>query len=130
MNNCGDCNECCIVFKIEDLNKEIHTPCEHLCEKGCGIYETRPDACRKFQCLYLISDWDESLRPDKSGIMIGHFPDGYKALRLKDEVNIEMIDKIKHLNTMKGIKIEGLDARNPTIKIDIEELNTHSTTEN
>jgi Fe-S-cluster containining protein len=28
----------------------IHSPCQHLSESGCGIYETRPNKCREYEC--------------------------------------------------------------------------------
>ncbi len=42
---------------------------------GCQIYETRPTACRDFNCLWLRGEvaGDESSRPDKLGVMFDSF---------------------------------------------------------
>jgi hypothetical protein len=44
--------------------------CEHLTDKGCGIYEDRFPVCRKFKCCWLedpIGFFKESDRPDQLG---------------------------------------------------------------
>jgi hypothetical protein len=38
--------------------------------KGCSCYDTRPDSCRKFRCLWLDSQMPEDLRPDQSKIVL------------------------------------------------------------
>lgn len=51
---CGDCSLCCKLMAIPELNKPRDSWCDHVIKKhGCGIYETRPGACRAFQCLWL-----------------------------------------------------------------------------
>jgi uncharacterized protein len=57
---CGACTMCCQVLRIEELAKPELTACrhlgQHLCATsaggGCGIYDTRPEACREFYCGY------------------------------------------------------------------------------
>ncbi len=62
---CMSCTACCTYLRIEsqpgyttrydtgeDIAKAAGIPCRYLTEKGCGIYEVRPQLCRKFQC-----DW-------------------------------------------------------------------------
>jgi hypothetical protein len=84
---CGPCRACCVALKIEapELRKKSGTPCGHLVEKGCGIYESRPQVCRDFLCGWrLLPELDTSWRPDLSGVMLlrlseKELPAGYRA---------------------------------------------------
>ena len=84
---CGPCQACCVVLKIEAsaLRKKSGTPCAHLAQKGCGIYETRPLVCRDFLCGWrLLPELDMSWRPDLSGVMLlrlsgNEVPAAYRA---------------------------------------------------
>lgn len=70
---CGPCQVCCVALKIKtpQLRKDAQTPCPHLVEKGCGIYESRPPVCRSFLCGWrLMPELDASWRPDRSGVML------------------------------------------------------------
>jgi hypothetical protein len=60
--SCGDCNLCCKIPGVSALQKKNLTWCAH-CDigKGCKIYETRPQECREFRCLWLD---DETLPPE------------------------------------------------------------------
>lgn len=68
--SCGECTECCRLLEVVELSKPAHVPCEHI-GKGCEIYETRPQSCRNFQCLWSTGfiEGDERRRPDKLGLM-------------------------------------------------------------
>jgi hypothetical protein len=77
MHNCNGCTACCKVLKIRELEKPAHTWCEH-CNigVGCGIYDSRPEACRVYECLWLKTQSlprpiPFALRPDKSRVVIG-----------------------------------------------------------
>jgi hypothetical protein len=60
--HCGDCSLCCKIMAITELNKPKHSWCDHVVKKrGCGIYQTRPHACRAFKCLWLL---DPRLPPE------------------------------------------------------------------
>jgi hypothetical protein len=51
---CGDCSLCCKIMAIPELDKPKDAWCDHVIKKqGCGIYETRPQSCRMFKCLWL-----------------------------------------------------------------------------
>ena len=71
---CGECTACCQGWlKDESLKMFPGQPCAHLCDQGCGIYESRPaDPCRSFKCAWLTNpvDFPEHLRPDKSGFIV------------------------------------------------------------
>ena len=76
---CGPCTACCETLHVEELNKPACTPCRHQIQSdsaeaagGCGIYTTRPAACRDFQCLWLrgLRFTGDGHRPDRSGLML------------------------------------------------------------
>lgn len=70
MNNCGECTACCTMLPVAAINKPSNTPCQHLCGRGCSIYENRPTTCAEFECAYLhANNIPKSLRPDKCGII-------------------------------------------------------------
>ena len=71
---CGDCSACCVHLTIDqkELQKPAGVACEHLAKpSGCSIYESRPSVCRTWNCAWRILPWlDDSLRPDKAGLII------------------------------------------------------------
>lgn len=54
--SCDGCTLCCKLAEVKALAKPMGILCRH-CEpgRGCTIYETRPDECRVFYCLYRSS---------------------------------------------------------------------------
>lgn len=56
------------MFPIKEIAKPVNTHCPN-CDKGCLIYDTKPQECTDFMCAYLQVDTHESLRPDKCGII-------------------------------------------------------------
>jgi hypothetical protein len=54
---------------VEPLDKPPWVSCEHLCEEGCGIYETRPGICGEFNCLWQCGLGEVEDRPDKIGVV-------------------------------------------------------------
>ncbi len=85
--SCGPCQACCVALKIAspELRKKPGTPCRHLVQKGCGIYDKRPPVCRHFLCGWrLLPELDGAWRPDKSGVMLlplsqAEIPRAYRA---------------------------------------------------
>lgn len=67
-NQCGDCTACCALFPIAELGKGLNEGCAH-CDGGCTIYDTRPQSCTGFNCLYLQSSAPVEVRPDRCGIV-------------------------------------------------------------
>lgn len=78
---CGDCRLCCKVVNVEEtedragvktttMRKKPGPWCKHACDKGCGIYETRPGACSGYQCLWLEGSFPDEYRPDKIGLVV------------------------------------------------------------
>jgi hypothetical protein len=69
---CGACTVCCTVPTINkpEIQKVSGATCRHCTAAGCGIYETRPPVCRGYYCAWRTVDiFDESWRPDRSGVM-------------------------------------------------------------
>lgn len=65
---CGDCQLCCEVLEVPDANTKAGEKCQHQCEKGCAIYQTRPQPCQDYQCLWLRRFFGKKDRPDKVGV--------------------------------------------------------------
>ncbi len=79
---CQDCDGCCRVFEVKDVNKAFGETCKHLGPtlfgNGCQIYAERPDACKHYVCLWLdsqrkqgVEKFPEALRPDVSKVVLG-----------------------------------------------------------
>jgi len=54
---------------VNELDKPLNTSCVHLAPVGCGIYESRPQSCREYDCAWLHGHFREEDRPDKTGIV-------------------------------------------------------------
>ena len=65
---CGECTVCCTLSVVKELDKKGWETCK-FCDKGCSIYNKRPQECKDFECAYLQGGKDVELRPDKCGIM-------------------------------------------------------------
>ena len=85
---CGGCTLCCKVLEIPELGKPINVWCP-FCDigRGCKIYPSRPQSCKKFLCGWLQDPIiPESLRPDQCGVVIEKLP-GYSVhLALMDPI--------------------------------------------
>lgn len=75
-NLCGSCSACCRVFAVPEVKTKHFDWCDH-CEigKGCKIYDTRPETCVKYECMWLECKKagmtiPDNLRPDKSKCVI------------------------------------------------------------
>ena len=67
---CGGCTICCAIMGVKEMGK----PGGRICADadpghGCGRYETRPEGCRKFACLWLQGTLPTAARPDRLGVM-------------------------------------------------------------
>lgn len=111
MNKCGDCKVCCTVLSIKNF-KDAGKPCDKIYKNGCSIYKTRPEACAHFKCLWLTSDWLESFRPDKSGIMIASFQSQISVYRIKENINMDLFHLVYENSGKQQKKVIGYDCRN------------------
>src|SRR5882724_563871 len=82
MAGCGTCTLCCKIMEIPELGKPHCQWCTN-CHKsvGCKIYETRPNSCREFRCVWLQSQswpkpWGEELRPNRTKVVLCAMSDG------------------------------------------------------
>jgi hypothetical protein len=59
---CGTCTLCCKIYAIRELNKPAGRWCVHAeRDRGCKIYNERPDTCRGFYCMWRV---DATLGPE------------------------------------------------------------------
>lgn len=72
---CGPCTLCCTAMAVPEIMKAAGDPCEFLTPGGCGIYDTRPDSCATFACLWLRGVDGLDRRPDRTRAVI-HIEDG------------------------------------------------------
>lgn len=86
MRQCGDCQLCCKLLPVREIDKLANTRCQHQRHgKGCGVYNSRamPPSCKLWNCRWLTEDRTENLRrPDRSGYVIDIMPD---FVTVKDE---------------------------------------------
>lgn len=81
--SCDGCAMCCNLMSIEDMPGGVKprcVTCKHV-EGGldsrnarCGIYDSRPQSCKDFECVWLASQatdhaWPKKMRPDLCGVM-------------------------------------------------------------
>ncbi|HEX3412850.1 MAG TPA: hypothetical protein VHT00_14115 [Stellaceae bacterium] len=74
---CGDCQLCCKLLPVKELQKAAGQRCRHQKHhKGCAIYPHRPQACAEWSCRWLTdSDTTALARPDRAGYVIDMLPD-------------------------------------------------------
>lgn len=114
MNSCGNCTACCEVFHIPVLNKPQNTLCKDCTGFGCGIYDSRPQTCKDYQCIYIRSDMPEELRPDKCGVILEFLKDGTcQAAIFKGKVfeTDPIMKYIKTIEVNNGINVNIAEAR-------------------
>jgi uncharacterized protein len=79
---CQDCTGCCVVFEVKEVAKAFGERCKHLGPTlfgvGCQIYTDRPDACKRYVCLWLdsqrrseVESMPEAMRPDVTKVVLG-----------------------------------------------------------
>ena len=77
--SCDDCGLCCKVLSVDEIDKPAGHWCRHIHRsehgRSCGIYHERPDACRSFECIWLMSQsrpgqaMQPEIRPDRSHVV-------------------------------------------------------------
>jgi hypothetical protein len=108
---------------IPETESKPNEYCKH-CEinKGCNIYEERPDGCREFQCMWLqMEKVHIDLRPDKCGVIFEKFTDnvimgvtdGYVSYRAMGQIesfkkeNISVVMMNHNTKTKKNFLSKG-----------------------
>lgn len=69
---CSDCDVCCNILEVRELNKKSFCNCVHRADHGgCGVYETRPSICRDWSCAYILDliPGGEEIKPNNLGLM-------------------------------------------------------------
>jgi hypothetical protein len=69
---CGGCVACCQVLNIDepDMVKPSDQMCMHCTGQGCSIYESRPQVCRTWNCVWRrIDTMPMETRPDQLGVL-------------------------------------------------------------
>jgi len=109
MNKCGECNICCDIFTITELNKDAHVVCKYY-DKECKIYSDRPESCRNFTCEYIKRNWNIRLRPDRCGIVV-HNDSGkrYHAVRFQDDIDSLIMEQIEFMKKEYDVVIKRMD---------------------
>lgn len=85
MNTCSGCTACCHTVPVKEIGLKSHTRCPHMRDwlhakgPGCGVYESRPYSCRSWSCLYIKSDWEPDMRPDRCGFIVDEVIDLIKV---------------------------------------------------
>lgn len=69
---CGSCTLCCKVYDVPDAGATAGNWCPNcLPGRGCKIYETRPQQCRAFLCLWMTQDFlGPDWKPDKARFVL------------------------------------------------------------
>ncbi len=77
MRQCGECQLCCRLLPVRELEKVANERCKHQrFRKGCAIYAERPLPCALWSCVWLINnDAADLIRPDKSHYVIDMMPE-------------------------------------------------------
>lgn len=77
MSKCGECQMCCRIMEIETLSKPVDARCPHQCAAGCAIYDSKPQECSSYECMWLQSQsggplepFPDEWRPDRIGIVM------------------------------------------------------------
>ncbi|MCR3690974.1 MULTISPECIES: YkgJ family cysteine cluster protein [Citrobacter] len=101
--NCNECDVCCTYLRIEkpELTKKADVRCPHLSEqRGCGIYDERPDVCRTWYCGWRIMPFlRDDMRPDHSKILIKQDEAGFVFQPLQ----AENAKNLTHENVLEAI---------------------------
>ena len=83
--SCGSCQLCCKLVPVPTIGKAAGKRCLHQkTGKGCGIYPSRPFACKTWGCRWLIDPEAAALpRPDRAHYVVDMMED-YVTLAPKD----------------------------------------------
>lgn len=71
MRECGECQLCCEVLGVRQIQKAPDQKCAYQCKNGCQIYQIRPQECRDFSCAWLKGEVPEELKPNVVHAFLG-----------------------------------------------------------
>jgi len=82
---CGSCTLCCKLLGIKELKKPAGVWCNLVqIGTGCGQYETRPQSCRDFSCLWLQGVLPLELKPSEVRAVFSMTTDNAKIVVFVD----------------------------------------------
>lgn len=104
--SCGSCDACCRTMPVREKAKGPGVRCPALTRTGkCSEYDSRPNGCAEFFCLWRYGLGDVSMRPDRAGVMLstsdgGKLPvfwllDGRRPDMLGRSVTREMLNFVR-----------------------------------
>lgn len=100
---CDECDVCCTNLRIENpaLTKKADVRCPHLSnQRGCGIYDERPNVCRTWYCGWRVIPFlRDDMRPDRSKILIKQDETGFVFQPLRSENT----NNLTHENVLEAI---------------------------
>jgi len=68
---CGSCSACCQVLEVRATGSAAWSRCASQRDGGgCASYETRPECCARYRCLWLDGEGEEEDRPDRAGVIL------------------------------------------------------------
>jgi hypothetical protein len=76
---CGSCSLCCKLLAVPEFDKPANVWCQHAAPegRGCAIYATRPDGCRRFKCNWLTDlALSDAWKPNASKIIVSRTAGG------------------------------------------------------
>lgn len=81
MRQCGDCQLCCKLLPVPEVDKLANTKCKHQRHHvGCTVYQHLPVSCALWNCRWLVNnDTADLSRPDRSHYVIDIMPDHVTA---------------------------------------------------
>lgn len=88
--SCGDCDVCCNILEVKELEKEGYTNCIHKMQVffngGCSIYNERPMSCKEWSCCYILGliPNDRKYKPNNLGLMF------YPVSAKNNDLNMSM----------------------------------------
>lgn len=112
MSVCGGCTLCCTLMAVEELGKGPCEKCKFVEKRGCGIYSTRPNSCKAFECLWYQSQsrpepMPKWMRPDRCGVVIVGVDENTIALNV-DPARPEVLMDKNLMGIVGGWSAQGL----------------------
>ena len=91
---CGKCRACCTTLGVDELDKPAGVRCSFLNEnKGCTIYQDRPEVCSAYSCMWLAGWLRNKDKPNRIGIVIDQ-PSSMKDDPLWKDIEFAVVRKV------------------------------------
>jgi hypothetical protein len=123
MGSCGDCTACChsLCIDVEDgVDYKWGGSCEHVCEAGCSVYDSRPKVCVSFKCAYLEYDLPSKYIPEEYGFFV-------ETLKMSDDTTSCCVQIHPIYHGQRNVQPDQwiIDNRENILEI-LEEIELHS----